>query len=54
MTDLEKTKLKTLGFGELWMGLWGTEALSNQYKSEESISRDKLASLRAGIIVKTR
>jgi 8-oxo-dGTP pyrophosphatase MutT (NUDIX family) len=52
MTDLEKTKLKTLEFSELWLGLWGTEALSNQYKSEESISRDKLASLRAGIIVK--
>jgi len=51
MTDHEKDKLKNLEFNELWIGLWGTEALSNQYKSEESISRDKLASLREGILV---
>jgi hypothetical protein len=50
MTDLEKTKLKTLGFGELWMGLWGTEALSNQYKSEQHDSMEKFKQLREGVI----
>jgi len=52
MTDHEKDKLKNMEFNQLWIGLWGTEALSNQYKSEESISREKLASLRDGIIIK--
>lgn len=52
MTDYEKHKLKTMTFNDLWLGLWGTEALTNQYKSEESTSREKLESLREGIIIK--
>ena len=52
MTDYEKYKLKHMPFNELWLGLWGTEALSNQYKSEESISREKLLSLREGMLIK--
>jgi 8-oxo-dGTP pyrophosphatase MutT (NUDIX family) len=52
MTDREKERLASMEFHELWIGLWGSEALSSQYKSEEYISRDKLASLRDGIRIK--
>jgi 8-oxo-dGTP pyrophosphatase MutT (NUDIX family) len=51
MTKEEKQKLRDLEFEELWSGIWGTHALSNQYKSEELVSRDKIYNLRSGIIV---
>jgi 8-oxo-dGTP pyrophosphatase MutT (NUDIX family) len=50
MTMEEKHNLKTLDFDALWKGIWGNEMLSNQYKSEESISRDKFNALRHGIL----
>lgn len=50
MTMDEKHNLKTLDFDALWKGIWGNETLSNQYKSEESISRDKFNALRNGIL----
>ena len=52
MTIEEKTKLKTLSFDELWIGLWGTKSVSSQYKSEEVVSYEKINSLRNGISVK--
>jgi ADP-ribose pyrophosphatase YjhB (NUDIX family) len=52
MTIEEKTKLKTLSFDELWIGLWGTKSVSSQYKSEEVVSYEKINSLRNGITVK--
>jgi len=52
MTDSEKHGLKTLEFDDLWYRIWGDEQLSNQYKSEELISRDKFYALRSGILLK--
>jgi 8-oxo-dGTP pyrophosphatase MutT (NUDIX family) len=52
MTTTEKQNLKTLEFNQLWKGIWGDELLSNQYKSEESISREKFNNLRHGVILK--
>jgi 8-oxo-dGTP pyrophosphatase MutT (NUDIX family) len=52
MTIEEKTKLKTLSFDELWIGLWGTKSVSSQYKSEEVVSYEKINSLRNGMTVK--
>jgi ADP-ribose pyrophosphatase YjhB (NUDIX family) len=50
MTNLEKENLKTKTFEELWKIIWGTESLSNQYKTEEFISREKFNSLRMGVL----
>jgi len=52
MTDEEKQRLITEEFDTLWNGIWGNENISNQYKSEESISRDKFNALRSGILIK--
>lgn len=52
MTDVEKNRLNVLEFHDLWASIWGTEAISIQYKSEESISRDKINTLRNGIFLK--
>ena len=52
MTNEEKNRLKTLTFEELWIGLWGSKSVSSQYKSEESISYEKINSLRNGITTK--
>ena len=52
MTDEEKERLITDDFDTLWNGIWGNENISNQYKSEEAISREKFNALRSGILVK--
>ena len=53
MTTDEKTRLQTGNFTELWRDLWGDETISNQYKSEENISREKYNALKQGIIIKS-
>jgi 8-oxo-dGTP pyrophosphatase MutT (NUDIX family) len=52
MTNEEKTRLKTLEFDELWSKIWGDDTTFNQYKMEESISKEKFYSLRNGLVVK--
>lgn len=54
MTIDEKTRLRTGNFTELWKNLWGGEAISNQYKSEENISREKYNALKSGITIKSK
>lgn len=49
MTEKEKDGLLHLPFETLWYNLWGDSALSESYRAEETISRDKLTSLRQGI-----
>ena len=49
MTVDEKNNLKTMTFDELWFNIWGNEIISTQYKSEEILSKDKLAALRNGV-----
>ena len=49
MTDEEKHMLKTMTFEEIWFSIWGKQVSSNNYKSEESASRDKFNQLRRGI-----
>jgi 8-oxo-dGTP pyrophosphatase MutT (NUDIX family) len=53
MTIDEKNRLRTGNFTELWKNLWGGEKLSNQYKSEENISREKYNALKDGIMIKS-
>jgi 8-oxo-dGTP pyrophosphatase MutT (NUDIX family) len=53
MTVEEKNKLLENDFDSLWLELWGTSSsVLNQYKSEESISRDKFQLLNNGIFNK--
>lgn len=52
MTEDEKNKLVTEDFDSLWNGIWGNEVISNQYKSEEAVSREKFNALSSGIMVK--
>lgn len=52
MTQEEKDILKQGDFDAVWFKLWGGNLISNQYKNEESISRDKYNSLVQGILVK--
>lgn len=52
MTDYEKDCLNTLDFNELWKRIWGNEEISNQYKIEEVVSREKFNSLKHGILNK--
>jgi len=52
MTNEEKIALKTKTFDDLWMGIWGTKAISTQYRSEEAISSDKFQQLRQGVLFK--
>ncbi len=49
MTFEEKTRLHTSTFQELWEGLWGGGHIFEQYRSEESASRDKWSSLMNGV-----
>ena len=49
MTSEEKYKIKTMTFYELWKDIWKTENISNQYKVEEVISKEKFNSLKNGI-----
>ena len=52
MTDREKNNLLTKDFDVLWAELWGKEEISNQYKTEQFVSREKFNSLNAGVIFK--
>ena len=52
MTDQEKTRLLTKSFTEIWSDLWGNEAILDQYRAEEHISREKHASLQRGVVLK--
>jgi hypothetical protein len=54
MTILEKTRLLTQPFGDIWRELWGGEpvSLNMQYRNEEQISRDKFNTLRSGVLLK--
>jgi len=53
MTNDEKSRLLTDDFDELWKSIWGNEEISNQYKMEEIVSREKFNSLRLGVVNKT-
>ena len=52
MTLVEKEKLIRKNFDELWVDIWGSEAVINQYKVEEIVSREKFNSLKLGIVNK--
>jgi 8-oxo-dGTP pyrophosphatase MutT (NUDIX family) len=52
MTLQEKENLLTKEFDELWKSVWGDEKLSNQYKTEEIVSKEKFLQLKTGICVK--
>jgi 8-oxo-dGTP pyrophosphatase MutT (NUDIX family) len=51
MTEKEKEGLLHSPFELLWHNLWGESALCESYRAEETISRDKLTSLRQGVCV---
>lgn len=53
MTVDERTRLLKDDFNELWKSIWGNKEISNQYKMEEIVSKDKFNSLRLGIVNKT-
>jgi 8-oxo-dGTP pyrophosphatase MutT (NUDIX family) len=52
MTVQEKECLKSGDFGKCWYEIWRGNAISSQYRAEESQSRDKFNLLVAGIVVK--
>lgn len=52
MTLQEKESLLTKDFDELWKSVWGDEKLSNQYKTEEIVSKEKFLQLKNGVAVK--
>jgi ADP-ribose pyrophosphatase YjhB (NUDIX family) len=49
MTIEEKERMKTGNFDLLWNGLWGGSNISEQYKTEEYVSRDKYNQLIKGV-----
>jgi len=49
MTRQEKEWLRTESFETLWRRVWGNNALSSQYRSEEIVSKEKYLSLYAGV-----
>jgi hypothetical protein len=53
MTNQEKEQLKTETFDKLWLQIWGNEMLSNQYRIEETSSREKFHFLKSGVYVKS-
>ena len=54
MTSFEKKILLEKSFDELWSYIWGDVCISNQYKSEENISKTKFNTLRNGIKFKNK
>jgi 8-oxo-dGTP pyrophosphatase MutT (NUDIX family) len=54
MTDQEKSSLLSMEFDDLWKKLWGKDDISNQYKTEEFISREKFNTLRSGVVFKDK
>jgi 8-oxo-dGTP pyrophosphatase MutT (NUDIX family) len=53
MTIDERNRLLKDDFHELWKSIWGNKEISNQYKMEEIVSKEKFNSLRLGIVNKT-
>jgi 8-oxo-dGTP pyrophosphatase MutT (NUDIX family) len=53
MTLEEKERLKTHSFDQIWLDIWGSCNVSEQYRNEESASRDKFGLLRHGVYTKT-
>lgn len=53
MTEKEKDGVLHSPFDLLWHNLWGESALCESYRAEETISRDKLTSLRQGVYTST-
>ena len=53
MTVDEKLKLLEKSFDELWKELWG-DIVSNQYKNEEMVSKEKFNHLNTGIVLKNQ
>lgn len=51
MTNLERERLLTKSFLELWCDLWGADHNSSQYKNEKETSRLKFEELRANGLV---
>ena len=49
MTLDERERILTNSFDELWNGLWG-ENIGIQYRGEERISRDKMKTLKSGVL----
>lgn len=49
MTVEEKSDIRTKDFDSLWKRIWGENSMSSQYKSEESMSRNKFKLLSNGI-----
>jgi len=52
MTGEEKELLKSGDFDLLWKRIWGNFNISNQYRAEENVSREKYNSLFNGILFK--
>jgi 8-oxo-dGTP pyrophosphatase MutT (NUDIX family) len=50
MTTIEKHKIVTYTFDELWKYLWG-DWIGNQYRNEERISREKHRKFTEGLII---
>jgi 8-oxo-dGTP pyrophosphatase MutT (NUDIX family) len=50
MTLQEKERMKCGDFNQLWKEIWGEHPISNQYKMEESVSREKYEALFKGIV----
>jgi ADP-ribose pyrophosphatase YjhB (NUDIX family) len=53
MTFKEKEKIKINDFDTLWKELWGNISISNQYKTEEIVSKEKYKQLCDGILTKS-
>jgi ADP-ribose pyrophosphatase YjhB (NUDIX family) len=52
MTEKEKTILRLKDFDLAWKHIWGNNSISNQYKSEELVSKEKFNLLIEGIFNK--
>lgn len=50
MTVQEKERMKLGDFSYLWKEIWGGNPISNQYKMEEAIAREKYDYLMKGIV----
>jgi len=54
MTTLEKHKLNTWTFNQIWSDIWGNNNAINQYKNEETSSRNKFNQLKLGVHYKNK
>lgn len=53
MTVEEKARLRTQTFDQIWVDIWGSGNVSEQYRNEEATSRDKFGLLKHGVYTKT-